>query len=97
MDVKQLPHRFYSSFRSKEGAVEKLQGIYDEQRRTQERELMNPNADLRGEKGRAYGCGATAEDHRRFSGRAQGNAVANVEDDSERCGGGRAREAERWR
>ena len=31
MDVKQLPHRFYISFRSKEGAVEKLQGIYDEQ------------------------------------------------------------------
>ena len=67
--------------------MEKLQGIYDEQRRTQEREFTNPNADLRGEKARAYGCGATAEDRRRFSGRAQGDAAANVEDDGERCGG----------
>ena len=48
MDVKQLPHRLYISFRSREGAVEKLQGIYDEQRRTQEENLMNPNADLWG-------------------------------------------------
>ena len=58
---------------------------------------MNPNVDLRGEKAKAYGCRATAKDPRRFSGRAQGDAAANVEDDGERCGGGGAREAERWR
>ena len=52
MDEKQLPHKFCTTFRSKEGAVEKLQRICDEQQRTQERELANPNADLRGEKGK---------------------------------------------
>ena len=97
MDTKQLPREFHTSFRSKEGAVEKLQGIYDERRRTQERKLMNTNADLRGEKARAYGCGATAEDRRRFFGRAQGDAAANIEDNGECCGSGGAREAERWR
>ena len=34
MDEKQLPLKFFTTFRSKEGAVEKLQGICDEQRRT---------------------------------------------------------------
>ena len=61
MDAKQLPHRFYTSFRSKEGAVEKLQGICDEQRRTQ-KELANPNADLRCGKARTYGRRSTALD-----------------------------------
>ena len=32
-----------------------------------------------------------------FSGRAQGDEAAKVEDDGERCGGGGARMTERWR
>ena len=64
MDVKQLPHEFHTSFRSKEDAVEKLQRIRDEQRRTQ-KELANPNADLRYGKARTYERRSTAEGRRR--------------------------------
>ena len=43
--------------------MEKLQGIRNEQRRTR-KELANPNADLRCEKARTYGCRSTAEGRR---------------------------------
>ena len=37
------------------------------------------------------------EESPRFSGRAQGDAVADVEGNGQRYGGGGAREAKRWR
>ena len=73
--------------------MEKIQGIHNEQRRTQE-ELANPNADLRYEKATTYGCRLLRRSAAVFSGQTQVDAAAEVEDDGERSGGGGARTRE---
>ena len=60
------------------------------------RRTHNPNTDLRVRKGRNLRVQIYCEGSPRFSGRAQGDATADVEGNGECYGSGGAREAERW-
>ena len=93
MDAKQLPHEFYTSFRSMEDAVEKLQRNRGKRLRTQ-KELTNPKCRSKVWESRELRMQIYCGGSPRFFEQAQGDAAVEVEDDGERCGDGGARATE---